>query len=156
MAVLAADVATGPAIMFPAFFIIPVTLSAWYSSRRLAMALSVLLPVGRAFIATDIEAIHSAPIAMINCAIRIAVFVFIAYLVSRTRRQTLALQRRVNLLEGILPICMFCKRIRDDEHHHWEQIESYVAERSQAKFSHGVCPECEAKYLKELLNDSPK
>jgi len=44
-------------------------------------------------------------------------------------------------LRGLLPICCYCKRIRTDENY-WEQIEMYVTERSDAQFSHGICPTC--------------
>lgn len=47
----------------------------------------------------------------------------------------------VKTLQGLLPICAACKKIRDDKGY-WSQIEEYVAERSEAQFSHGICPEC--------------
>jgi PAS domain S-box-containing protein len=50
----------------------------------------------------------------------------------------------VKLLEGIIPICMYCKKIRDDEES-WQQMERYITEHSAAKFSHGICPECFSK-----------
>jgi transcriptional regulator with PAS, ATPase and Fis domain len=48
---------------------------------------------------------------------------------------------KVKLLEGIIPICMYCKKIRDDEES-WQQMERYITEHSGAQFSHGICPEC--------------
>jgi DNA-binding response OmpR family regulator len=47
----------------------------------------------------------------------------------------------VRQLSGLLPICAYCKRIRDDADY-WQQIEKYVAEHSGAQFTHGICPEC--------------
>lgn len=44
-------------------------------------------------------------------------------------------------LEGLLPICMYCKKIRG-EGQAWTPIERYVRDRSRAEFSHGICPEC--------------
>jgi hypothetical protein len=62
---------------------------------------------------------------------------------------------KVRQLEGIIPICMYCKKIRDDKES-WQQMEGYISEHSEAKFSHGICPECYTKvsgdYLKELEN----
>lgn len=52
---------------------------------------------------------------------------------------------KVKLLSGLLPICANCKKIRD-EHGHWEAVEVYVHEHSQADFTHGICPDC-AKVL---------
>jgi phosphoserine phosphatase RsbU/P len=48
---------------------------------------------------------------------------------------------RVKTLQGLLPICSYCKRIRNDSNY-WQQVESYVAEHSEAEFTHGVCPQC--------------
>ena len=48
---------------------------------------------------------------------------------------------RVKTLEGIIPICMYCKRIRSDEDL-WHQLEAYISRHSSAEFSHGVCPQC--------------
>lgn len=47
----------------------------------------------------------------------------------------------VRTLSGLLPICAYCKRVRDDKDY-WQQIEQYVGDHSQAEFSHGICPEC--------------
>lgn len=55
----------------------------------------------------------------------------------------------VKTLKGFLPICSGCKKIRDDKGY-WNQIESYIQERSEAEFSHGICPDCKEKlYGKE-------
>jgi phosphoserine phosphatase RsbU/P len=47
----------------------------------------------------------------------------------------------VRQLSGLLPICAYCKRVRDDKDY-WQQIEQYVGDHSQAEFSHGICPDC--------------
>jgi hypothetical protein len=52
--------------------------------------------------------------------------------------------QRMKYLEGILPVCASCKKIRDEKNN-WHQIESYIHERSDAEFSHGICPECAKK-----------
>lgn len=48
---------------------------------------------------------------------------------------------QVHRLEGLLPICSFCRRIRNEDQY-WESVESYISQRSEAKFTHGVCPTC--------------
>jgi GAF domain-containing protein len=48
----------------------------------------------------------------------------------------------VKVLRGLLPICAACKKVRDEEHDTWEPIEVYVRRRSEADFTHGVCPTC--------------
>jgi sigma-B regulation protein RsbU (phosphoserine phosphatase) len=47
----------------------------------------------------------------------------------------------VKQLSGLLPICSYCKRIRDDGDY-WQQLETYLAKHSEAEFSHGICPAC--------------
>jgi DNA-binding response OmpR family regulator len=54
---------------------------------------------------------------------------------------------KVKQLEGIIPICGYCKKIRDDKQS-WHQLETYICEHSEAVFSHGACPECLAEQLK--------
>ncbi|NQU09423.1 response regulator transcription factor [bacterium] len=57
---------------------------------------------------------------------------------------------RISQLQGLLPICCYCKRIRDDQNY-WQQVENYIAKHSGAQFSHGVCPECYEKILEPEL-----
>jgi hypothetical protein len=56
---------------------------------------------------------------------------------------------RVKKLSGFLPICSYCKKIRDDKGY-WKQIENYIREHSEAEFSHSICQECAKKYYPEL------
>lgn len=56
---------------------------------------------------------------------------------------------RVKQLEGILPICMYCKKIRDDQEQ-WQQMEEYISQHSEANFSHGLCPECYKQQINEF------
>ncbi|MDO9566708.1 MAG: CBS domain-containing protein [Candidatus Desulfaltia sp.] len=61
------------------------------------------------------------------------------------------LAKRIDILEGILPICSFCKNIRNEKGE-WNQIEKYIASRSKAQFSHSVCPDCMKKHYPEFDN----
>ncbi len=56
----------------------------------------------------------------------------------------------VTQLSGLLPICSYCKKIRDDQNY-WTQVESYVGKHSEAKFSHSICPECYEEFIKPQL-----
>ncbi len=57
---------------------------------------------------------------------------------------------QVKQLEGMLPICSYCRRVRDD-HDYWQQVETYIADRTDASFSHGICPDCyETKVIPQL------
>jgi sigma-B regulation protein RsbU (phosphoserine phosphatase) len=53
----------------------------------------------------------------------------------------------VTQLQGLLPICMYCKRIRNDQNY-WQRVESYISDHSGARFSHGICPECLDAHVK--------
>lgn len=49
----------------------------------------------------------------------------------------------IKTLSGLLPICAWCKRIRDDDGS-WSQLEAFVKDRTEAEFTHGICPDCTA------------
>lgn len=55
----------------------------------------------------------------------------------------------VKKLSGLLPICSYCKQIRDDKGY-WNQIDVYIQEHSEVDFSHGICPNCAEKYFPEM------
>jgi len=58
----------------------------------------------------------------------------------------------IKTLRGLLPICAWCKKIRDDRGY-WTQIEQYIRAHSEAEFTHGICPECRQK-LNQGLSSS--
>jgi CheY-like chemotaxis protein len=53
---------------------------------------------------------------------------------------------RIKQLHGLLPMCAWCKKIRDDQNY-WQEVESYVASHSEIQFTHGICPDCLAKEM---------
>jgi len=69
----------------------------------------------------------------------------------------IGLTAQVKQLESFIPICSYCKKIRDDQKY-WQEIESYFGQQQGAKFSHGVCPDCYDRVVVpqlEQLNVSP-
>ncbi|MBI5439761.1 MAG: response regulator transcription factor [Deltaproteobacteria bacterium] len=74
-----------------------------------------------------------------------------AALSERVRELESALAQ-VKQLQGLLPICSYCKRIRDDENY-WEQVELYIGKHSHAQFSHGICPACFEKHVRPQLDE---
>ena len=58
------------------------------------------------------------------------------------------LYKRIRILEGFIPICANCKKIRNEENQ-WERMEKYIEEHSLSEFSHSICPDC----IKELYPD---
>jgi PAS domain S-box-containing protein len=61
---------------------------------------------------------------------------------------------QIKTLEGLIPICAHCKKIRNDLGY-WEQLEKYIAERSEAVFSHGICPDCMETHYGWLKKSDP-
>ena len=60
---------------------------------------------------------------------------------------------RVKCLRGLLPICAYCKKIRNDRNY-WEQVEHYITEHSEAQFSHSICPECYEQVAKPEIEQA--
>jgi DNA-binding response OmpR family regulator len=65
-------------------------------------------------------------------------------------QRVLRLQDEFRTLSGLLPICSYCKRIREGQDY-WQQVESFVAHRTEAQFSHSICPDCYAKHVEPEL-----
>ena len=58
-------------------------------------------------------------------------------------------QAHIKNLQGILPICMHCHKIRTDQRS-WEQLEAYISQHSEAQFSHSICPKCMRKHFPDI------
>lgn len=54
--------------------------------------------------------------------------------------------KKIDLLHGILPMCSYCKKVRDDKGY-WKQVESYISDHSNLDFSHGICPDCKGRHF---------
>jgi hypothetical protein len=63
-----------------------------------------------------------------------------------TLRRTRQLAGRIETLESLLPVCAWCKKVRNDSGY-WDQIEKYITANSRTKITHGICPECETKMM---------
>ena len=83
------------------------------------------------------------------------VFVVIGLIIlnfQKVEYDLMIMTEEVKTLRGIIPICAYCKKIRDDKGA-WNQLEAYVANHTLAKFSHGICPECLQNEYKNLEDD---
>lgn len=67
----------------------------------------------------------------------------------RVAERIISLQREVKQLQGLLPICSYCKKIRDEEN--WLPIEEFIKDQTDAVFSHAICPTCYEEYVKPVL-----
>lgn len=70
----------------------------------------------------------------------------------RVAERILRLQDEVRQLEGLLPICSYCKKIRT-EINSWEPIEEFIMHQTDASFSHGICPECIDKHVRPQMDE---
>jgi len=158
--VLVIDHLTGSLFHFPLTFFLPIGLSTWWYGRRLGAIVTGILmlaylgyrpspPWGEWWGLID----HLG-----NGMVMMMVFLLFVYLldqlvVAHTALAQCALLHPVNtathkLLRGFLPICSFCKRIRNEENI-WEQIEEYITRHSDAEFSHSICPDCRDYYYRD-------
>ena len=149
---LAADYVTGPYIHFPALFILPVVLASWYRGWPLGLGAAILLPAIRLSLEW-----HWAPVTpwtmaapIVNTLVCIAVLSTLAYMTAMASQEKRTLQKQVRILSGLLPICMFCKKIRDDQEN-WQVLEVYIMRHSEANFSHSLCPSCMQEHYGQYI-----
>ena len=153
------DWVTGDELNFFLFYFLPVSLAGWY----LGLGSSVIIAVTCALVwfGADMMSGHTHSshfYAVWNTMIRLCSFLAIGWSVQRIhtlliaeREKSEALRRslsEIRVLQGLLPICAQCKKIRDAEGT-WQHLEVYIGEHSNARFSHGYCPECARKVLEE-------
>ncbi len=133
-------------LVFPFVFIFPAMLAAWNRSLWFALVCSSGLSITR--VAHELV-FDPKPVSVIDTTdalIQFFVLVLLAALTSLLGRQSRQLRQRVQALEGLLPICSHCKSIRDGQGN-WVPVERFIASRSQAQFSHGLCPTCTKQYF---------
>jgi hypothetical protein len=144
---LIADYLTGEAIEFPIAFVLPVFLAAWNLRRRWAVGLAVGLPLLRLGMVLVWAESYRPPLhAVLNLLIRAAVLLVLAVITWRYREAS----SEVKVLKGLLPICMHCRKIRD-ENQQWQPLESYLSSHTETKLSHSLCPECARKFYPEIF-----
>ena len=153
-AILVSDYFAGPNSAIPFLFLIPVVLAAQYSSRFWGITLAIVLPLTRFCFHFAWDGPFPLSDRVLNAVIRIVILAGAAYLVDRVNRQA----QEIKILRDILPVCMYCKKIRTTEQQ-WQPIETYITKHSEAQFSHTFCPDCGKKYYADLLgaeDDSTK
>ena len=143
---LGIDSLTSTAVHFPVIYVLPVILAAWYSGVWPAVGLAIAVPVFRLlFLVLPVHPPEGIVSLVLATALRGVVIVFLALWFARLAEFERSLERRVKVLEGLVPICAFCKNIRN-EAGEWERLEKYISRRSEAEFSHGICPSCSEKH----------
>ena len=142
VALIPIDYLVGPRFQYPVVYVIPVILAAWYSGKTPAVALAVAIPLAHLVLLLAVWTTPPDVVSLVAATIfRGAVILLLAVWFARLSEHERALHQHVHRLEGLLPICCFCKSIRTTSGE-WEPLEVYITDRSEAQFSHGFCPSC--------------
>jgi hypothetical protein len=152
------DYATSYDLGFFVFYFLPISIGAWRLGPRYACLLSVLSAI--AWGLSDWYSGHTYSHMIYyawNTIIRLISFLIIGYILAQIHKLLIEERKiskdlqaaldQVKTLSGLLPICAWCKRIRNDAGY-WQQIEEYVKTHSDIQFSHGLCKDC-AEKMKE-------
>ena len=148
------DYLSGPLVQFPIVFLLPVALSSWYGGKVWGILYSLVLPIVRMLFTVYWAVPWTLWESIGNTLIRMTVFSLFAVIIERVAVEQRALSHRVKVLEGLLPVCSFCKKIRNEKGD-WEKMEKYITEHSEAEFSHGLCPECLREHYPEYCLTEP-
>jgi hypothetical protein len=146
-AIMGLEYYTGPFVQFAILLIFPVTLATLTHGLRVGIALAFSLPLLRLSFFVRWPMLSSWTLAVADAVIDVLILAGTALLIERMARQ----ERELRVLQGLLPICSFCKRIRDGGGQ-WRQLETYITERSAAQFSHTFCPECGRRHYPGLAD----
>lgn len=142
-------------------FMAAVLVASWYGGAGAGL-FSVILATGsfEYFFSSYAGHVGFHPADLLRLAVFAGVALAISSLTSSRRAALLNEQQvsaelqhaldEIRVLRGVIPICMYCKQIRNDEGA-WERLEKYIAEHSEAAFSHGVCPDCYQKHHPEIF-----
>jgi hypothetical protein len=148
LVVFATDYLSGPDPTFPVLYCLAVFAAAWYVSAAASIVMAAIAPIFRIILLATLW--HQADLFPVFTTLARAVCVgVVALWIARFADHERAMQRHVETLEGLLPICAFCKSIRNDAGT-WEKLETYISDRSEAQFSHGFCPDCQREHYPEF------
>ena len=143
------DYLTGPIPQFPVLFAIPAMLAAWYSGKWAAIGVAGTITAVRLVLWAAPGTPHALSVVFWTL-VRGAIIVVIALWFDRLAQFERGLRERVKALEGLLPICTFCKSIKNEQGA-WEPFEGYISRRSTAEFSHSLCPSCGKAHYADFM-----
>lgn len=137
---------------FPSAYVVPVIIASWYSGKWAGVALAVAVPVIRTSVLVWAPSPAVDQVSLLAATLLRAVGVLLVGLwFARLADFERDLTRQVRVLEGLLPICAFCKSIRN-EGGKWERLESFISRKSEAEFSHGICPSCGKTHYPDMFD----
>ena len=132
-------------------YILVILLSMWSSETKLPYQLAILvsiLTIAGYFISPHGGEMWKVFVNRFLALFAIWVTAILSMKQKKAQEEKANAFAKLKILNGLLPICMSCKKIRSDDGY-WGQIEMYIREHSEAEFSHGICPDC----AKELYPD---
>lgn len=160
------DTSTSDELGFEAFYILPIAVSTWYAGNRIGCFMA-FFTLGAWFLSEKVSG-HTysshffAFWAALNHALAFALFLgTFAWLrkairmLRLTNAELSAALAEVKELKGLVPVCAWCKRIRDDQGY-WDSMEAYISSHTKATFSHGICPECKARMMADVPEQTQK
>jgi hypothetical protein len=130
------------------FYLVPVVFLALWSSPKQSLAVTGIAAFSSILVAVGF--LLSPPGAFWDAVTNRAYALIIigaTLLLSVVRKRA---EEDAKVLHGLLPICSYCKKIRDDKGY-WQQVERYIAARSEADFSHGMCPDCGSQHFPDMV-----
>lgn len=146
LALVGLDYLSGPFLQFPILFVLPVTLATWKDGRTWGIATAILMPMARLGFSVHWGHESSFLLVLLDHLVDVLILVGFALLAHRFVLQ----ERKIRVLQGLLPICGFCKRIRTEEKT-WQSLEQFITTNSEAEFSHTFCPECGERHYPGYL-----
>ena len=118
--------------------------------------LFLCLTVGNEVIDVPHHIFNDAPTLYSQRFGEIAIELFIFFIVATIQILLfIKLYKRIRVLEGFIPICAKCKKVRNAENQ-WEQMEKYITQHSLATFSHSICPDCTKQLYPDFYNSKMK
>ncbi len=148
-AFVALDFASGPFVQVPVFFALPPAIAGWHGKVGWGIVLGIVAPLARLGFYSLWKPSYSPLVATLNALASGLVGAALAVLAARAAR-TRAAEQELRALEGILPICSFCRQMREPDGS-WVRLEEYFSRRAPAEFSHGVCPACAEEHYGPYL-----
>jgi len=155
------DYITGYELSFFVFYFIPIAIAAWWVGPTSSYLIAVLSSIVWFLCDRYSSRPYSSAISPYwNVTIRLLSFLIIAYttskirfLLSKERKTSQGPFGQIKTLDGLVPICADCRKIRNDRGY-WQRVEEYLSEYTDATFTHGLCEECVGKLLKEAGIDN--
>jgi K+-sensing histidine kinase KdpD len=133
-------------------FVIAVVITSWFGGWKPSLVTLLFGLLGGAFFFMPPR--WSLHVELVEHQVGLILYFFVGLVtillfesVRRAQRRAEEALASVKRLQGLLPMCAWCKRIRDDRNY-WHQVERYLSEHSGAQFTHGICPNCLEKLQK--------